>query len=96
MDHGLEPAETLTLRAIRQEYARYCHDTYPRYGEGRAPQLDYKTFKAKLMEQSTLHQELYALYAAHPDLKNLDADLRTRLVGLEVRMSQLEYELCMS
>lgn len=96
MEHGLEPAEPLTLRAIRQEYARYCHDTYPRYGEGRMEQLSYAAFKAKLLEQTALHQELFALYTEAPDLKTLPADLRTRLVSLEVRMSTLEHELCMS
>ncbi len=96
MDHGLEPQAPLTLRTIRQEYVHYCQDTYPRYGEGRTEKLSYAAFKAKLMEHETLHQELFALYGENPDLKGLSADLRTRLVGLEVRMSQLEHELCMS
>lgn len=96
MDHALETQAPLTLRDIRKEYVRYCNDTYPRYGEGKLEKLPYAAFKAKLLEQEALHQELTALYAAHPDLKHLSADLRTRLVGLEVRMSQLERELCMS
>lgn len=96
MDHALEPQAPLTLRDIRQEYVRYCNDTYPRYGEGRLDKFTYATFKAKLLEQEKLHQELFALYGSNPDLKGLSAELRTRMVGLEVRMSQLEHELCMS
>lgn len=96
MDHGLEPPAPLTLRDIRQEYVHYCNDTYPRYGEGRLDKLTYSDFKAKLLEQSKLHQELFSVYGSNPDLKGMPAELRTRLVGLEVRMSQLEHELCMS
>lgn len=96
MDHGLEFLEPLTLRSIRQEYVRYSNDTYPRYGEGRQEKLSYAAFKAKMQEHEKLHQELYALYGSNPDLKHLPAELRTRMVSLEVRMSTLEHELCMS
>lgn len=96
MDHGLEAPEPLTLRMIRQEFIRYGRDTYPRYGEGRLPRLSYVEFKAKLQEEAQLHEELFTLYGDHTDLKGLPAELRTRLVSLEVRMSQLEYELCKS
>jgi hypothetical protein len=96
MDHSLEAQAPLTLRAIRQEYVHYSNETFPHYGEGRMDKLSYATFKAKLLEHEKLHQELYSLYGSHPDLKGLSADLRTRMVGLEVRMSQLEHELCLS
>ncbi len=96
MDHALEAQAPLTLRTIRQEFVRYRQETFPQYGEGRVDQLSYATFKAKLLEHEKLHQELFSLYGANPDLKGLSADLRTRMVGLEVRMSQLEHELCLS
>lgn len=96
MDHGLEPLEPLTLRKIRQEYLHYGRETFPRYGEGRLELLSYAAFKTKLQEHEALHRELQALYASNPNLKQLSGELRTRMVGLEVRMSTLEHELCMS
>jgi hypothetical protein len=96
MDHGLEPHIPLSVRMIRQSYVHYCKDAFPRYGEGRLDKLSYATFKAKALEHDTLHQELQSLYSENPNLKDLPAELRTRLVGLEVRMSTLEHELCMS
>lgn len=96
MDHGLEPLDPLTLRSIRQGYAHYSKETYPRYGEGRLDKLSYADFKAKALEYERLHGELHALYQANPSLKDLGPELRTRMVGLEVRMSTLEHELCMS
>jgi hypothetical protein len=96
MDHSLEAQAPHTLRTIRQEFVHYSKETFPHYGEGRTEKLSYATFKAKLLEHETLHQELFALYGSNPDLKGLSADLRTRMVALEVRMSQLEHELCLS
>ncbi|GEM_PF-2401204 len=96
MDHALETLTPLTLRTIRQEYVHYCKETFPQYGEGHTEKLSYSHFKAKLVDHATLHQELFALYSSNPDLKALSAELRTRMVSLEVRLSQLEHELCMA
>ena len=96
MEYALIPLPELTLREVRQQFVAYRKETYPAYGEGSLPCFDYPTFKAKTREYHDLNGQLAVLYGKFPQLATAPADIRAKLVQLEVRSSELEHELCLN
>lgn len=94
MEYALESLPELTTRYMRKEFVAYRKDLYPKYGEGVLPCYNYLMFKTKTIEYHDLNRQLLELYAQYPRPSKAPAEIRAKMVQLEVRSSELEHDLC--